>query len=97
MIETNFVLLKAVTLNTFKNFICVLKNWSFFIILTHFGCIWQTNISGVTIFGRGCVILGVFTTLRKAAVSFVMSVCVSISLSVGMEQISFNCKGFIEI
>jgi hypothetical protein len=37
-----------------------------------------------------------FTTLRKAAVGFIMSVCLSVCISVRMEQLGFHWTDFNE-
>ena len=43
------------------------------------------------------LIYGAFATLRKAIVSFIMYVCLSVCLSVTMEQLGFYQTDFLEI
>jgi len=42
-------------------------------------------------------ILGTFAKLRKAAISFIMSVCSTVRLSVSMEQLDSHWTDFREI
>ena len=97
MIENNFVLLKTVTLNKLKNSF-VFKNWS--CVIT-FNTLWlhlADKHFWSDYFWKGvCVILGVFTALRKATISFVMFVRLSISLSVSSSTVRVLLKFYILI
>jgi hypothetical protein len=46
---------------------------------------------------RGFIFLGAFVKLRKATISFIMSVCPSVRQSVRIEQVGFQWADFYEI